>query len=49
MSKHLDNDPVFIEIPESDKPLIFVGELAVSFLTTCMIVFIISVAFTFGA
>lgn len=43
------NDPVFIEIPESDKPLIFVGELAVSALAVAMFVFIISVAFTFGA
>ena len=43
-----DNDPVFVEIPEEDKPLSFVGELAVSALAVCMFVFIISVAFTFG-
>lgn len=43
------NDPVFIEIPESDKPLSFVGEIAVSALAVCLYVFIVSVAFTFGA
>jgi hypothetical protein len=43
-----DNDPVFIEIPENDKPLSFVGELAVSALALCAFVFIISVAFIFG-
>jgi len=49
MSKFSDNDPVFIEISESDKPLSFVGELATSALAVVMFVFIVSVAFTFGA
>jgi hypothetical protein len=43
-----NNDPFFIEIPESDKPLSFVGELVVSALAVCGFVFIVSVAFTFG-
>jgi len=43
-----DNDPIYIEIPESDKPLSFVAELAISALALCCFVFIVSVAFTFG-
>ncbi len=43
-----DNDPVFIEMPEQDKPLTFFGELAVSALAVCGFALIVSVAFTFG-
>lgn len=43
------NDPVFIDITESDKPLSFVGELATSALAVCIYVFILCLASIFGA
>lgn len=43
-----NNDRVFIEIPENDKPLSFVGELAISALAVCGFALIFSIAFTFG-
>jgi hypothetical protein len=42
-----NNEPIFIDIPESDKPLSFVAELAISALELCGFVIIVSVAFTF--
>jgi hypothetical protein len=37
--------PIFIELPEHDKPLTFVQELAVSALAACAFFFIVSAMF----
>jgi hypothetical protein len=43
-----NNGPIFIEIPESEKPLSFVCEMVVSALAVCGFALIVSIAFTFG-